>query len=188
MPQITAMAANRVPVLLYAFTIMIMGLSCGGIGISMYPVLKRHGEGPALAAAGFRLMEGTLQIVSAIGVVALLGLSQEFVKEGSPQGSFFQGAGAAIKTVTDWICNGAFIFPWCIGAAFYYAIFYRRRLVPRWLSVWGLVGLALSLVAGLGAMFGSSGAMSSTQFLFSMPIAVQEMVLAVWLIVKGYAV
>jgi hypothetical protein len=185
---LSVMAANRVPSLLYALAIMVMGLACAGIGISLYPVLKRHGEGPAMAAMGFRLMEGTLQIVSAVGIIALLGLSQEFVKAGSPPNSFFQGAGAAIKAVTDWVGNGFYLFPWCIGATVYYSVFYRTRLVPRWLSLWGLLALALMLVSAFGAMFGIMGSMSPAQFLLNMPIALQEMVLAVWLIVKGYAV
>jgi hypothetical protein len=183
---LSAMAANRIPVLLFALSVMVMGLACAGIGISLYPVLKRQGEGLAVAAMGFRIMEGTLQVMSAIGIVALLGLSQEFVKAGSPPDSFFQPAGAAIKAVQEWVGNGAFLFPWCIGASIYYTIFYRTRIVPRWLSVWGLLGLALMLVSAFGAMFGLFGSLSSTQMLFNMPILVQELVLAVWLITRGY--
>jgi hypothetical protein len=138
-----------------------------------------------LAAMGFRLMEGTLQVVSAIGLVALLALSQAFVKAGSPPDSFFQSAGAAIKAVNDWVAD-VYLLPWCIGASIYYSIFYRTRLIPRALSLWGLLGLALMLVSTFGAMFGFMGSMSSMQILFNLPIALQEMVLAVWLIVKGY--
>ncbi len=184
---LSSMAASRVHVLLYALTVMVMGLACAGIGISLYPVLKRYDEGLAVTAMGFRLMEGTLQIVSAIGIVALLGLSQEFVKAGSPPDSFFQPVGSAIKAVNDWVGNGVYLFPWCIGASIYYAIFFRTRLIPRWLSIWGLLGLALMLVSTFGAMFGLWGSLSSMQILFNMPILVQELVLAVWLIVKGFA-
>jgi len=183
---LSSMATSRIPVLLYALAIMFMGLACAGIGISLYPVLKRRSEGLAIAAMGFRIMEGTLQIASAVGIVALLGLSQEFVKAGSPPNSVFQPAGATIKTVNDWMGNGFYLFPWCIAASIYYSIFYRTRLIPRALSIWGLLGLALMLVSTFGAMFGLIGSMSSMQFIFNMPIAMQEMVLAVWLIVKGY--
>lgn len=183
---LSSMAAYRVPNLLYALTIMVMGLACAGIGISLYPVLKRQNEGLALAAAGFRILEGTLQIASSVGVVALLALSQEFVKAGSPPDSFFQPIGTAIKAVHDWISNGAYLFPWCIAATIYYAIFYRTRLVPRWISVWGLLGLALMLVSTFAAMFGLLDSMSPVQITLNLPILLQEMVLAVWLIVKGY--
>ena len=81
----------------------------------------------------------------------------------------------------------AYLFPWCIAATIYYAIFYRTRLVPRWLSVWGLIGLAMMLVSTFAAMFGFLDSMSPVQIVLNFPIALQEMVLAVWLIVKGYA-
>jgi hypothetical protein len=184
---LSAMAADRVHILFCALSVVIMGLACAGIGISLYPVLKKHGEGPARAVMGFRLMEGTIQVVSAIGIVALLALSQEFVKAGSPPDSFFQPIGAVIKAVHDWVGNGGYLFPWCIGASIYYAIFYRTRILPRWLSLWGMLGLALMLLSTFGAIFGILGSLSSMQIIFNMPILLQELVLAVWLIVKGYA-
>jgi len=183
---LTEMAAHPVEILGTALFALFMGLACAGIGLSLYPVLKRHGEGQALAAAGFRIMEGTIQIVSAISIIALLALSREFVKAGSPPDSFFQPLAAAIKAVREWVLNGAFLLPWCIGAFIYYRIFFTTRLVPRWLSVWGLVGLALMLAGALSGMFGLLGSFSAGQFLFMMPILIQEMVLAVWLIFKGY--
>ena len=73
---LSSMAANRVDILLYALCVLFMGLVCAGIGISLYPVLKPHGRGLALAAAGFRIMEGTLQVASSAGIVALLAISR----------------------------------------------------------------------------------------------------------------
>jgi len=68
----------------------------------------------------------------------------------------------------------------------YYGVFFAARLVPRWLSVWGFLGLALMIVAALLAMFGVIGPMSPVEVGLNVPIALQEMVLAGWLIVKGY--
>jgi hypothetical protein len=184
---LSSMAAHSVQVLLLAlFDILFLGIACAGIGISLYPVLKRHSEGLALGAMGFRLIEGALQIVSAIVLVALLSVSQEFVKAGSPPQSGFQSAGAAIKVVRDWASNGTAVFPWCAGAFIYYSIFYRTRIVPRWLSVWGLMGLVLFLISAFAVMFGILGSFSPIQMLLSLPIMFQELALAVWLIAKGY--
>jgi hypothetical protein len=183
---LTEMAAHSAEILGIALAALCMGLACAGIGLSLYPVLKRHSEAQALAAAGFRIMEGTIQVVSAISIIALLAVSQEFVKAGSPPDSFFQPLAAAIKSVREWVLNGAFLLPWCIGAFFYYRIFFKTRLVPRWLSVWGLIGLALMLAGAFTSMFGLLGLFSAAQFLLMLPILIQEMVLAVWLIVKGY--
>ena len=59
-------------------------------------------------------------------------------------------------------------------------------MIPRRLSLWGLAGTALGLTAGLLVLFQAIGTLSATQVALNLPIAVQEMVLAVWLIVKGF--
>ena len=79
------------------------------------------------------------------------------------------------------------VLAFCAGATLYYLIFYRSQLIPRWLSVWGLAGTVLCLTAGLLVFFQSIAVLSGTQVALSLPIAVQEMVLAVWLIVKGFS-
>ena len=63
----------------------------------------------------------------------------------------------------------------------FYVLLYQSRLVPRWLSAWGLVGAALYIVPPIGSVFGLSlGVLMA-------PLAVQEMVMAVWLIAKGFS-
>lgn len=46
-----------------------------------------------------------------------------------------------------------------IGATLYYVTFYQSRLIPRWLSVWGMAGTALGLAAGLLVLFQAIGAL-----------------------------
>ncbi|MGO8960088.1 MAG: DUF4386 family protein [Streptosporangiaceae bacterium] len=65
-------------------------------------------------------------------------------------------------------------------------MFYRARLIPRWLSAWGLAGTALGAVAGLLVLFRVTGYMSTTQVAMNLPIAVNEIVLAIWLLVRGF--
>ena len=61
----------------------------------------------------------------------------------------------------------------------------RSKLVPRFISIWGLIGAILLLAAGLITLFGPGPLAEITTFM-SLPIAVQEMVFAIWLIVKGF--
>ena len=182
---LSVVAANRLSTLLVAFALIVMGTACAGIGISLYPILKRQNIGLAAAAMGLRIVEGALQIASAVGFFALVAVSQEFVKAGSPPDSFFQPAGAAIRAINDWASN-IYGLPFGIAAIIYYTIFYRTRLVPRWLSVWGLVGISLMQISVLCNLLSLMDATSPVGTLFCLPIMIQELVFAVWLIVKGF--
>lgn len=67
----------------------------------------------------------------------------------------------------------------------FYILLYQSRLVPRWLSGWGLVALIPYVVAGLSVLFGIIDPLSTVSVVSDIPLALQEMVLAVWLIIKG---
>ena len=62
----------------------------------------------------------------------------------------------------------------------FYALFYQTRLIPRWLSVWGFVGALVYFAAGVMALFGIE-----MGFLLA-ALGLQEMVMALWLIFKGF--
>jgi hypothetical protein len=74
-----------------------------------------------------------------------------------------------------------------IGALMYYAVFYRARMLPRWLSAWGLIAVILVMASGVAVILGIIEPMSSPQLLLAAPIGFQEMVMAVWLIARGLA-
>ena len=153
---------------------------------SLYPVLKKHSQGLALGAVGFRLIEAVFYIVGVIGIVLLLSLSQEFVKAGAPSSSYFQTLGVILLSGYHWAGNVAGTLAFYIGAMMYYRIFYRTKLIPKWLSGWGLVAVSNGIIASMLVMFQVVGSMSTVQVVLNLPIAVQEMVLAAWLIVKGF--
>lgn len=75
----------------------------------------------------------------------------------------------------------------CLGALMFYAVLYRSRLVPRWITVWGLAAVAPYLAAKFLQMFAVLDPMSATATLLYMPLALQEMVLAVCFIVRGFS-
>jgi hypothetical protein len=158
-----------------------------GIAIALYPVLKRYGEGLALGAVGFRLIEAVFYIVGALCLLSLLTVSQQFVGAGDQSASYFQNVGLLLLTARD---AAGFVFAviaFCLGALMYYAVFYRSKLIPRWLSVWGLIAIVLLLSAVFITLFdGEPYSISGKLIWLALPIALQEMVLAVWLIVKGF--
>ncbi len=179
-------SANENQVIVGIFFVFIMAAACASIAIWLYPILRKYDEALALGAVGFRLMEGVFYIVSVIGLILLLTLSQEFVKAGAPGTSYFQTMGMLLLTGYNWVCNVPLLLAWCLGALMYYYIFYQTKLIPRLLSAWGLIGILLCMVASLLVMFRLLDPLSTIQVVLNLPIALQEMVLAIWLIVKGF--
>ena len=147
--HLTAISTNADQMIIFMAIKFIMGLACAGIGLALYPILKKYNEGLAFGAAGFRVIEGALHIVGALLYIILLALSQEFVKAGAPASSYFQTADAVINAGIGWFRDGANLLTFGIGALLYYVVFYQFRLVPRWITVWGLVGIILTILSAL---------------------------------------
>ena len=74
----------------------------------------------------------------------------------------------------------------CLGAAMFYVLLYRSRIAPRWISSWGLVAIPFYVAAYLLPMYGVFDVNAPAQVLMYTPLAVQEMVLAVWMIARGF--
>jgi Domain of unknown function (DUF4386) len=179
---LTRFAADENPVRIAALLQVFMAAACAGIAISLYPVLRRHDEALALGSVVFRAAEAILFLVAVLALLGLLTLSRGFVEAGSPASSHFQTLGALLQVaVGDAPAEIAFT----IGALMYYIVFYRSRLIPRWLSGWGVVAAVMGLASAVLMLFGA-GSDSPTVVLLFLPIGVQEMVLAVRLIVKGF--
>jgi hypothetical protein len=159
---------------------LVAAFTSAAIAVTLYPVLRRHAAGMALGAA-FRLIEGMFYALAAAATMILVSLSSQLT------------AGASAHAPADLVrdlrdsagCVGILAF--YTGATLYYLVFYRSQLIPRWLSAWGLAGTVLGLASGLLVLFQSIAVLSGTQVVLNLPIAVQEMVLAVWLIVKGFS-
>jgi hypothetical protein len=182
---LSSVSANENQVRIGSLLGLIMAFACAGIAIWLYPVLKKHNEALALGAVGFRTIENVLGVVSAICLLSLVPLSQEYVKAGAPVASYFQTLGTSLLGARDSISNIQLI-PFCIGALMYYYVFYQSKLIPRWLSGWGLLAIIMNLASALLVIFDLIGHFSTVQVILSVPIGLQELTLAVWLIVKGF--
>jgi Domain of unknown function (DUF4386) len=177
---------NQNTVMVGALAQLIMALACAGIAIGLYPILKKQNESLALGAVGFRMIENVFQIVAALALLSLLTLSQESVKAGALAASAFQAAGASLHAVHFWSAMVLAHFGFCLGALMYYYIFYRSNLIPRWLSGWGIAAILLHLIAAFITMFSQTDPFSTSTALLSIPIGLNELALAGWLIVKGF--
>ena len=176
-------SANTTPVFIGIFLELINGIAVVGIGVMMFTILKQHNERVALGYVGFRIIESVFLTVAAILPLSLIALSQEYVKAGASDDSYFQTLGAFTLAERYWI-GEMLVLPFVLSALIFYYLLYHSRLVPRWLSGWGFVGAILVLTANLGTWLMGVGATGF--WILVLPIIANELFLAIWLIVKGF--
>jgi len=172
---------NENQVIIGALLVLIDAVAVAGIGIVIYPILKKHNETLALGYAGARIVESVLFIVNVIFILTLLTLSQEFVKAGVLDASYYLTLGTLLLAAGDWAFLFGFGLAFTLSALILNFLLYQSKLIPRWLSGWGFIGAVLIFAYYLLQFFSNN----QVEILFY-PIAVQEMVFAVWLIIKGF--
>jgi len=158
-----------------------------GIAIGLYPILRLFNPALALGSVAARVVENVFVLIGTLSLLVLLTVSQQSLAPGSAAPSSFQATGDALLAVRDWVHGFVALLAFGIGVLMYYYVFYRSRLVPRWLSGWGLAGAALMLVATVYSGFTQDFGFTTVTTVLSIPIGLQEMVLAVWLIAKGFS-
>jgi hypothetical protein len=184
-PGFLATLSGEAPRVLVSVILKIAAaLSSAGIAISLYPVLRRHNEGLALGSVCFRLLEAVFYLVAVLGLLCLLTLSRVYQGAGEAADEQYRVLGAAILAADTWAGFVLGVIAFCAGAAMYYYVLLRTRLVPRWLSAWGLVALAMLLCMVLLVMTGRKA--SGPILALALPLALQELVLALWLLAKGF--
>jgi uncharacterized membrane protein YecN with MAPEG domain len=173
---------NRIQVTAGLLLELIAALAVVGIPVMMFPILRKDSETIALGYLALRVIESATVFVGNAGPRSLLTLSQEYVRAGAPEAPYFQTLGALFQAERYWaypMLGVVFSF----GALLFYYSLFRSRLIPRFISGWGLAGAVLLLIGLVVGMFGSSAGV----MVFAAPIALNELFLAIWLIVKGFS-
>jgi hypothetical protein len=185
-----AVSANQSQVIVGTLFILTMGISLALIPALLYPIAKEFNE---VLAVGYVVFRGALETVTYLAMAVcwllVVSLSRGFV-EGAGNAPF-QSLGGLLQQVNDAI-NLILILVFSLGALMLYSLLYQSRLVPRWISVWGFIAILMHLSTSFLGMFGlmpislSGGTMTGLLLILNFPIFLQEMVMAVWLIVKGF--
>lgn len=170
--------ANQVA--LGALLVLVMGLPLAMIPALMFPVIKRWNEA---LAVGYVIFRGALEAFSylalAICWLLLVVVARQAVTTGTGDLSQYTYLGTLLFNVQEPIIAVQDI-AFGIGALIFSFVLWQARLIPRWISGWGLVAAVTTVVAGLSAIFGRP------LDILLLPMLPQEMVMAGWLIVKGF--
>jgi hypothetical protein len=177
---------NQIQLVIAALFVLTMCLALAMIPFVLFPVLKKVNES---LAVGYVIFRGALETVFGTGSVLswlfLLVVSREYAAAGASDASGFQALGALLLKGGDPLSAVAGTV-FCLGALMLYYMFYRSNLIPRWISVFGFIAIALHLSTIILVLFGLQSTFSMENTMMNLPILVQEMVMAVWLIAKGF--
>jgi hypothetical protein len=182
-----AIAANPNQITVAALCVLVMGLALALVPVMLFPLLKKHNEVLAMGYVVFRgALETALYIGMTVGWLVLIVLSMEYVKAGAPAESYFQTMGTLLLAGNE-AMSTILIIVFSLNALMLYTVFYQSKLIPRWISIWGFIAILLHLTTAFLLLFGIvESSDMSTLMIFNFLILVQEMVMAVWLIAKGF--
>jgi len=158
-------------------------LAVVGIAVTLYPVLKKNNQPTALGYIGFRIIEAVILLFAAISPLLLITLSQEYLATGESQASYFETMGILLMDGRGLLTGLLTPIFFSIGALLLYYLFYRSKLVPRFISVWGFIAIVALFTWNMLEAFGYS---ISAGMVFGLPIILNEIFLGIWLIVKGF--
>ncbi len=181
-------AANEAPIVIGILFWLTMCFALSMVPVMLYPVLKNE---HAVLAVGYVLFRGALEtvvgIIMAISQLLLILVSQQDAAAGASGAASFRALGAFVVQSYEAI-NPLLVIAFSLGALMLYFMFYQSRLIPRWLSVWGGVAILLHFATAFLILFHAVRPDdTSTPFTINFPIFLQEMVMAVWLIAKGFS-
>jgi Domain of unknown function (DUF4386) len=168
-----------------ALLVLVMGLSLALIPVVLFPVLRRVDE---VLAVGYLVVRGAVEtacyVLLAVGWLLVVPLA-EALAAGAGTGTP-TGARVGSLVIDADATNAVLTLVFLLGAVMFYLLLYRSHIVPRWIATWGLAAIPFYLAADLLTMYGVVDADAPAQVLMYMPLAVQEMVLAVWMIARGF--
>ena len=169
-----------------ALLILFMAAGIVGIAILLFPVIRTRNETVALTYLAFRVIECVLLLAGSVVSLVVAPLCAKYVATGAQDPAWLQ----AIVAMAVGVRYSAFQIAMIllgIGSLLVFTTFYRSRLLPRWLSAWGLVGYALLLASALLSLLGLVDTVRGAGIMMYLPGGVFELlVFPAWLIAKGF--
>ena len=183
---LTKVSSNEAQFVTASLFILLMGLALAMVPFLLFPIFKKVNE---VLAVGYVVFRGALETVTYIASVIIflfmLVIGRQYVAAGTPSASNLLTLGSVLKEGKDFLPPIMGIV-FSLGALMLYYVFYKSRLIPRWISGWGFIAILLHLASSFLIMFNLQTAFSASNMIMNSQIFFQEMVMAVWLIVKGF--
>lgn len=157
-----------------------------GTAVTLYPVLRRQSEGLALGYVALRIVESTIIAIGIMSLLAILTLRHDLAGGSADRASLIL-TGRSLVAVHDatFLLGPAFCAAIGNGLILGYLML-RSGLVPRRFAQFGVGAGSLALVTALLVLFGAYAQVSGPSALLTLPEAVWEFSLGVYLIARGF--
>ena len=178
--------AHEAQVLWGAFFEILTAFAVIGTPIALFPVLRKYNQGMAIATVSFRLLESTMIIVGILSLMTIVTLSHQFANEINPDNTAYLMAGKTLLALQNW--TFAFGPNIALGPSTFMTgyLLHKAKLVPRFISIMGMIGGPVIFTCGVLIMFGLFTQTSLWGGLLAIPVFVYEMSLAIRLLAKGF--
>lgn len=156
-----------------------------GFALVLYPVFRDYHKSLAVGFVGFRFMAGVFQVFGLLLLPLFIFLSEQYLGDTGANSQHYQTIGEMLKLIRDLTNHLGVMLATALGNLMLYYIFLNGKYIPGWLSIWGVLGNTLVVLAGFFLLFGAIEVVSIEYGIVTMPLVIQEIVLAVWLMIKG---
>jgi len=176
---LSLISASRAHIVLGVLLSFANGLAYVGIAVLLFPILKPRFQSLALAYVGFRVVEFIAQIFADVSPLALLTLAG-----GTNETEAVQGLGTLLLAERFWAFQMLNLI-FSLSALLLYTMLLRSRLIPAFISIWGLIAAALvmfnTVLGWFNPELGETLGMAT-----GLPMLLNEVFLGLWLIVRGF--
>ena len=159
-----------------------------GFSLLLHPILSRYNKTLSLGFVGFRFVSATFQLIGIVLLPIFVLVSHKYSIANSSDIVIYETAGETLRLLRDLTNHLGVILATGLGNLLFYLVLYRAKLIPKWLSIWGLSGNIVIMLASFFILFQLIEVVSTEYGLMTIPLVVQEIVLAIWLLTKGLAI
>jgi hypothetical protein len=178
---------NRIQVLIAALSQIAMSLIYVAISVLLFAVIKKYDEPSAFGYLCLRTISQVFNLLGSLVLVLLLALSREFMETASTNSASIKALGIVLKSGRDYLNHVLMIVMTSISGIILFILTLRKKLLPEWLSIFGLIGSAVSIVASILVLFDIIEVITPIYMMLNLPLAIQDLTFAVWLMTKGFS-
>ena len=156
-----------------------------GFALVLFKTLKTNKENSAIGFVGFRLIAGVFQIFGVILLPLFIHLSKSYMDSTGENLMNLENLGEMLRMIRNLTNHLGVMVATGLGNLLLYYILFSGKYIPKWLSVWGIVGNILIILASFLILYQVVDVISTAYIAITIPLVFQELVFAIWLITKG---